>query len=81
MKVVFPKDNTTKTIKVPNGLILNRFLFGILKITLRIITKSPAIFRIKYKHIKPIVKKVNEYKDFEIVSVESRHGGTVKVFL
>ncbi len=80
MKVTFPKDNTTKTIKVPNCLLLNRFLFGILKLVLRIIIRSPVIFRIKYKQIKPIVKMVNGYKDFEIVSVESRHGGTVKVF-
>ncbi len=79
MKVVYPKDGVVQTKKIPNWILTNRCSFGILKLFL--LSKSPLFFKIKYKQFKPILKKVKEYKDFEIVTVESRHGDTVKVFL
>ena len=79
MKVIYPKNSVIKSTKIPNFLLLNRFLFGLLKLFL--ITKHKLFFRIKYKHIKPIVKMAKNYKDFEIVNVKSRQGNEVKILL
>ena len=79
MKVVYPKNNVIKTKRIPNGLLFNRFLFYILKLFL--ITKHYLFFKIKYKHIKPIIKKAKEYKNFEIVTIYSRQGETIRIFL
>lgn len=79
MKVIYPKSNRVKIRKIPNWLFFNRFVFGILKLFL--ITKSILFFKIKYKQFKPILKQAKEYKDFEIVTVENKHGNVVKVLL
>ena len=79
MKVVYPKNNSTKTIKIPNWLIFNRVLFGTLKLFL--ITKHPLFRKLRYRHIKPFIKKAKEYKGFEIVTVNGRHGETVRFFI
>lgn len=79
MKVVYPKNNVIKTKRIPNGLLFNRFLFCILKLFL--ITKHYLFFKIKYKHIKPIIKKAKEYKNFEIVTIYNRQGETIRIFL
>ncbi len=81
MKVIYPKNNTIKTVKVPNWLLLNRIAFGLVKLVIRIVAKTPIIHKIKYRHFKPILKKAKEYKDFEIVTVESRHGDVVRILL
>ena len=79
MKVIYPKNSVIKSTKIPNFLLLNRFLFGLLKLFL--ITKHKLFFRIKYKHIKPIIKMTTNYKNFEIVNVKSRQGDEVKILL
>ncbi len=79
MKVVFPTNGKTKCIKIPNSLIANRLSFGILKLFL--VFKIPFIFRIKYKYIKPLIKKANQYKNFEIVNVKTKQGKNVIVSL
>lgn len=79
MKVTFPTNGKTKCIKIPNSLIANRLSFGILKLIL--VFKIPFIFTIKYKHIKPFLKKVKQYKNFEIVNVKTRQGETIIVSL
>ena len=79
MKVTFPANGKTICIKIPNFIIANRLSFGILKIFLAF--KIPFVFRIKYKHIKPLIKKAKQYKNFEIVNVKTRQGETVIVSL
>lgn len=79
MKVIYPKNQVVKCKKIPNCLLFNRFLFGLLKLFL--IKKHILFFKIKYKHIKPIVKMIKNYKDFEIVNVKSRQGDEVKILL
>ncbi len=79
MKVIYPKNSVIKTAKIPNCLLINRFLFGLLKLFL--ITKHKLFFKIKYKHIKPIIKMTKNYKEFEIVNVKSRQGDEVKILL
>lgn len=79
MKIVFPTNEKIRCIKIPNCLIVNRLSFGILKLILAF--KIPRIFRIKYKLIKPFIKTANQYKNFEIVSVKTRQGEDVRIFL
>ena len=79
MKVIYPKNSLIKTTKIPNCLLFNRFLFGLLKLFL--ITKHKLFFKIKYKHIKPVLKMAKNYKNFEIVNVKSRHGDIVRILL
>lgn len=79
MKAVFPINGKTKCIRIPNFFIANRLTFGILKLILAF--KIPFIYRIKYKRIKPFIKIVNQYKNFEIVSVKTRQGEGVRIFL
>ena len=79
MKVVFPTNGKTSCIKIPNFLIANRLSFGILKLIL--IFKIPFVFRIKYKHIKPFIKKAKQYKNFEIVNVKTKQGENIIVSL
>lgn len=79
MKVVYPKNNIIKTKKIPNWLFFNRVLFGILKLFL--ITKHYLFFKIKYKHIKPVIKKAKNYKGFEIVNINTRQGESISVYL
>ena len=79
MKVAFPANGKTMCIKIPNLLIANRLSFGILKLFLAF--KIPFVFRIKYKHIKPLIKKAKQYKNFEIVNDKTRQGETIIVSL
>lgn len=79
MKVVYPKNNIIKTKKIPDWLFFNRVLFGILKLFL--ITKHYLFFKIKYKHIKPVIKKAKNYKGFEIVNINTRQGESISVYL
>lgn len=79
MKIIYPKNQVIKCTKIPNCLLFNRFLFGILKLFLT--TRHVLIFKIKYKHIKPVVKMVKNYKDYEIVTVKTRNGNVVKILL
>lgn len=79
MKVIYPKNQVIKSTKIPNCLLFNRFLFGILKLFL--ITKHPLFLKIKYKQIKPIVKMAKNYKNFEVVNVKSRQGDVVRILL
>ncbi len=79
MKVVFPTNGKTKSIKVPNFLIANRLSFGILKLIL--VFWAPVIYKVKYKHIKPFIKLANQYKDYEIVTIKTRQGEIVKIYL
>lgn len=79
MKVVYPKNQVIKSTKIPNCLLFNRFSFGLLKLFLT--TKHILFLKIKYKHIKPIVKMAKNYKDYEIVTVVSRQGNTVRILL
>lgn len=79
MKVVYPKNNIIKTKKIPDWLFFNRVLFGILKLFL--ITKHYLFIKIKYKHIKPVIKKAKNYKGFEIVNINTRQGESISVYL
>ena len=79
MKVEFPVNQKTKCIKIPNALILNRFTFCILKLIFR--RFFHPIMRIKYKHMKPIVKKAKSYKGFEIVNIKTRQGENIIISL
>ena len=79
MKVAFPVNQKTKCIKIPNALILNRFTFWIIKLIFR--RYFNPLMKIKYKHIKPIVKKAKSYKDFEIVSINTRQGENIIISL
>lgn len=79
MKIIYPKNQVIKCTKIPNCLLLNRFLFGLLKLFL--VTRHSLFFKIKYKHIKPIVKMAKNYKDYEIVNIKSRQGDTVRILL
>ena len=79
MKVTFPVNQKTKCIKIPNALILNRFTFWIIKLIFR--RYFNPLMKIKYKHIKPIVKKTKSYKDFEIVNINTRQGENIIISL
>ena len=79
MKIIYSKNQTIKTTKIPNILLFNRLSFGLLKLFLA--TKCFVFFKMKYKHIKPIIKKAKLYKNFEIVTINSRQGKTVRIFL
>lgn len=79
MKIIYPKNQVIKCTKIPNCLLFNRFIFAILKLFL--ITKHTLFFKIRYKHIKPVVKMAKNYKDYEIVTVESRQGDIVRILL
>ena len=79
MKVTFPIDNKVRHINVPNLLIVNRISFGIIKLFL--INKHPVFWRLKYRHFKPLIKRIKDYKNFEIVSVNTQHGEDVRIFL
>lgn len=79
MQVIYPKKQKVKTIKVPNCLLFNRFLFGLLKLFL--VTKSIIFLKIKYKQIKPVIKIAKHYKNYEIVNIVSRQGDNVRILL
>lgn len=79
MKVIYPKNQVVKTTKIPNWLLFNRFLFGLLKLFL--LTKNIIFLKIKYKQIKPVIKMAKNYKDFEIVNITSRQGDNVRILL
>ncbi len=79
MQIIYPVNQDVKTIKIPNWLLLNRFLFGLLKLFL--ITKNVIFFKIKYKNIKPVLKMAKNYKNFEIVNITSRQGENVRILL
>ncbi len=77
MKVVFPVNQKTMCLKIPSALIINRFSFWLIKIIFGL--KFHTLFKIKYKHIRPIIKKSKEYKDFEIVNISTRQGEKVVI--
>ncbi len=79
MKVAFPANGKTRCIKIPNLLIVNRLSFGLLRLIL--VFKIPFIFSIKYKNIKPFIKKAKQYKNFEIVNVKTGQGETIIVYI
>ena len=79
MKIIYPKNQVIKTTKIPNAFLFKRLSFGLLKLFL--VTKSFVFFKIKYKHIKPVLKMAKSYNDFEIVSVKSRQGDEVRILL
>lgn len=79
MKIIYPKNQIIKTTKISNIFLFNRFSFGILKLFLA--TKTLIFIKIKYKHIKPILKMVKNYNDFEIVNIKSRQGDEVRILL
>lgn len=79
MKVTFPTGKGIRKIKVPNMLIVNRLSFGLIKLFL--ITQHPIFWKIKYKQFKPFLKKAKQYKNYEIVSVKTRQGETVRICL
>ncbi len=79
MKVAFPVNQKTKCIKIPNVLILNRFTFCILKLIFKRFFNP--LRKVKYKHIKPIVKKAKSYKGFEFVNINTSQGENIIISL
>ncbi len=79
MKVTFPTGKGTRNIKIPNALIVNRVSFGIIKFFLAI--QHPKFWKIKYKQIKPFLKKIKHYKNYEIVSIKTRQGENIRISL
>lgn len=79
MKVVFPVNQKTRRIKIPNTLVLNRFTFWLLKLIFGI--WFYPITKIKYKQIKPVIKMAKGYKGFEIVNVKTQNGENIIVCL
>ena len=79
MKVIYPKNQTIKTTKIPNILLFNRLSFGLLKLFLA--TKCFVFFKMKYKHIKPVLKMARNYSGFEIVNVKNQQGHEVRILL
>ena len=79
MKVTFPVSQKRKCIKIPNALILNRFTFCIFKLIFGL--HFNPLLKIKYKHIKPIVKKAKSYKGYEIVNINTRQGENIIISL
>lgn len=77
MKIEFPANQKTVSLKIPNILILNRFLFFVFKLIF--VFKCPFIIKIKYKHIKPLVKAVKNQKNFEIVNIKTKNGEVVSI--
>ena len=79
MKVSYPTNGRTRCIKISNSLIVNSLSFGVLKLIFAF--KIPGIFKIKFRHIKPFIKLANQYKDYEIVTIKTRQGEIVKIYL
>ena len=79
MKVTFPVNQKRKCIKIPNALIFNRFTFCILKLIFGLYFKP--LLKIKYKFIKPVIKKAKTYKGYEIVNINTRQGENIIISL
>ena len=79
MKVVFPVKQKTIRIKIPNALIFNRFAFWIIKLIFGM--RFYPLGKIKYKQIIPLIKKSKEYKNFEIVNINTRQGENIIISL
>ncbi len=79
MKVVFPINQNTKQIRMPNALIFNRFTFWLLRLIFGL--RFYPLIKIKYKEIKPLIKMLKGYKNFEIVSINTRQGEKVVICL
>ncbi len=79
MKITFPVNQKRKCIKIPNALIFNRFTFCILKLIFGLYFNP--LLKIKYKHIKPIIKKAKTYKGYEIVNINTRQGENIIISL
>lgn len=79
MKVSFPVNQKTKSIKIPNALVFNRFTFCILKLIFG--RYFNPLMKIKYKNIKTVVKKAKNYKGFEIVNINTRQGENIIISL
>ena len=78
MKIIYPKNQVIKTTEIPNAFLFNRFSFGLLKLFL--VTKSFMFFKMKYKHIKPVIKLAKSYKDFEIVNINTKKLPCIRIF-
>ncbi len=79
MKVLFPVNEKTRRITIPNALVFNRFTFWLVKSIFGF--RCYPLTKIKYKEIKPLIKMIKEYKEFEIVNVRTRQGENVIVSL
>ena len=75
MKVVFPINQKTIRIRIPNVLIFNRFSFWLIKLIFGF--RFYPLARIKYKEFKPLIKMIKSYKDFEIVNINTRQGENI----
>lgn len=73
--------NTNLNIKIPNWLIINRVGFGILKIVLRLVLNFRPIYRLKYRYIKPFLKKALEYEGYEIVTIRTQQNADIRISL
>lgn len=81
MTVKVKNANTNLNIKVPNWLVGNRIAFGILKFVIGSIFKIKPIYRVKFRVIKPFIKKAKQYKNFNIVSVITQNNDIIEVNL
>lgn len=79
MKVVFPVNQKTICIRIPNVLIFNRIIFWLLKMIFGV--KYYPLIKIRYKDIKPVIKKAKTYKGFEIVNINTRQGENIIISL
>ena len=79
MKVSFPVNQRTIRLKIPNALIFNRFSFLLIKLIFGF--KFHSLFKIKYKHVNPLIKKSKEFKGYELVNVRTIQGEMVIVSL
>lgn len=79
MKVVFPVNQKTIRIRVPNALIFNRFTFWLIKLIFGL--RFYPLLKIKYKNLKSLIKMAKSYKGFEIVNINTRQGENIIVSL
>ncbi len=79
MKVVFPVNQKTVQIRIPNALLLNRFTFWLFKLIFGL--RFYPLIKIKYKEIKPLIKMIKNYKGYEIVTVNTKQGEKIVICL
>lgn len=79
MKVVFPVNQKTIRIRIPNVLIFNRFTFWLIKLIFGL--RFYPLVKIKYKNLKPLIKMAKSYKGFEIVNINTRQGENIIISL
>lgn len=78
MKITYPKKGRMKCRKIPNCLFFNRFIFDTIKLCTAF--KYPPILKIRYKMLKPVMKKAKDYSGMEILSVE-KQDKKISIFL